>query len=220
MKMLVCFGLRFACLFLLLAWPWPGLRNLVCAGFRAQTRLLGSATLPRQSFRVEAFSDSRHSTVDTVVLLTGLRTPGPAGGLSAAEIPFDSTSQGWIPFAMWIALCVSTPLPWSKRWRGLLAGALVVQVLVMATILVSLYFNLTNLTSQASSLWPRFPLLLANRLLVENIWFSFVPPFVLWVGWLAGRGHWEQLWLRGLGGPEGARGLGKGRNEAAFESRL
>ncbi len=169
------------------------MRNLIGAGFREQTRLLSSVVLPQQSFRVETFSNPQYATADTIVLLAGGKTPGPSGRPATMGIPFDSASQGWIPFVMWIALFVATPLPWPKRWRMLLAGALVIEALVAATILVSLS---NALASQAAPAWPRLPLMLANHLLDENIWFSFVPPFLLWAGWLAWKGHGEQLWAQ------------------------
>ena len=105
-------------------------------------------------------------------------------------IPFDSYSQGWIPLAMLIALGLATPLPWSKVMKALPAGVALIQILMAATILVSVSFNLASAATPAGG-----PLCLmsANRLLVENIWFSFVPSFILWVAWLAGGGHWKPL---------------------------
>lgn len=190
MKLLGCFGLRFAILFGLLVWPWSGLRTTIGAVFRAQTRLL-ARTMPSQpAISVEKFSDPHHPGVDTLVVLADPKTTSPSGGQSVVEIPFDSASQGWIPFAMLIALTVATPLPWPKRWQALLVGALVIQLLIAVSIWVSLSFGLTNENSPA---WPRLPLLFAHRLLVENLWFSFVPSFLLWAGWLAWSGHWKLL---------------------------
>jgi hypothetical protein len=96
---------------------------------------------------------------------------------------------------MLIALTLAAPLPWANRVKALLIGGLIIQLLVAATTLVSISFALT---SDASPAWPRLPLMLANRLLVENIWFSFVPPFLFWVGCLAWGGHWERLGARCL----------------------
>jgi hypothetical protein len=190
MKALSWFALRFALAFCLLAWPWPTLRQAVGAVFRAQARLLLAITLPRYACRVETCSDPRHLTLDSQVVVADLRRLGPDGRGLALVISFDSGSQGWTPLAMWIALGVATPLPWTKRLQALLAGALVIQLLVAATIFVTVSFNLT---SEASPAWQRLALMLANRLLVENIWFSFVPPFLLWAFWLAWGGHWKQM---------------------------
>jgi hypothetical protein len=195
MKTLGCFVLRFAVLFALLVWPWPGLRSTVSAGLRAQVRLLLGAMLPRQSFRVEPYSEVRHSNLDTLVVMADQKKVGSAGGPSAVGITFDSASQVWMPFAMLIALTLAAPLPWANRFKALLVGGLVIQALVVATIWVSISFAFT---SEASPAWPRLPLMVANHLLVENIWFSFVPPFLFWVGWLAWGGHWERLGVRCL----------------------
>lgn len=145
---------------------------------------------PRYACRVETCSDPRHLTLDSQVVVADLRRLGPDGRGLALVISFDSGSQGWTPLAMWIALGVATPLPWTKRLQALLAGALVIQLLVAATIFVTVSFNLT---SEASPAWQRLALMLANRLLVENIWFSIVPPFLLWAFWLAWGGHWKQM---------------------------
>jgi hypothetical protein len=190
MKTLGGFALRFTILFTLLVCPWPGTHSVFSACFRAQTRFLVGAMLPSRSFRVETYSNPRHPTVDILVVLAGRNNDGAAGAESAFGIPFDSASQGWIPFAMWIALILATPLPWSKRLKALAVGSCVIELLVAATILVSVQYTLVG---NGSSAWPRLPLMFANRLLVENIWFSFVPPFLLWAGWIAWAGHWEQL---------------------------
>jgi hypothetical protein len=195
MKTLGWFVFRFAVLFGLLVWPWPGLRSTVSAGLRAQARLLLGVMLPRQSFRVETYSDVQHPNVDTLVVLAGHKNVGPPGGRTAVGIPFDIVSQVWMPLAMLIALTLAAPLPWANRVKALLIGGLIIQLLVAATTLVSISFALT---SDASPAWPRLPLMLANRLLVENVWFSFVPPFLFWVGCLAWGGHWERLGARCL----------------------
>jgi hypothetical protein len=190
MKTLGCFAVRFALLFGVLAWPWPVVRQAVGAGLRAQARLLVGIALPGYACRVETCSDPRHTTLDSRVVVADLKKPGPDGQGPAVAIPFDSSSQSWIPLALWIALGAATPLPWSKRLKALLAGALVIQLLVAATILVHVSFSLTTGNWPA---WQRLSLRLANRLLVENIWFSFVPPFLLWACWLGWAGHWERL---------------------------
>jgi hypothetical protein len=195
MKTLGCFVLRFAVLFALLVCPWPGVRSTVSAGLRTQIRLLLGAMLPRQSFRVETYSDPRHANLDTLVVMADHKNAGSPGGQPAVGITFDSSSQVWMPFAMLIALTLAAPLPWPNRCKAPLVGGLVVQLMVVATIWVSVSLAFT---SEASPAWPRLPLMLANHLLVENIWFSFVPPFLFWVGWLGWGGHWERLGARCL----------------------
>jgi hypothetical protein len=202
-RTLVCFVLRFAILFGLLVWPWTGPRDAIRAGFSAQVRWLVGAMLPPQAFRVETYADPAHPTLDTLVDLADRKTPDPSGRQLVMGMPFDSVSQGWIPFAMLIALIVATPLPRVNRLRALLAGALFVQLLVAVTILVGVS---SALRSGAAPAWPRLPLMLANHLLVENIWFGFVAPFLFWAGWLAWGGHWERLESR-LGSCGGRKSL-------------
>ena len=190
MKTLSFFALRFVLVFVLLASPWQGVRTLTGAAFRLHIRLVASTLFSRQSIRVEAFSNPQYPAIDTVVVLPDQPRPGRPGTPAEAKIPFDSLSQGWIPLAMLTALGLVTPAPWSKRLKLLLAGSLAILTLESAAIFVSIAFNLTT---DATPAWPRVPLMCANRLLVENIWFSFVPPFLFWAGWLAGSGCWKQL---------------------------
>jgi hypothetical protein len=191
--MLCWFALRFALLFILLASPWPGLRHVFGACFREQARWLVAIALPQQSFRVESLSDPRFPNLDTVLVVADQTNLPPNNSRPPVEIVFDSSSQGWIPLALLTALCIATPLPWFKRLKALLAGAVVIEIIVAVSILVTVSVGLTSATSpSASSILLEF----ANHLLGENIWFSFVPSLILWALWLAWGGHWVELGKR------------------------
>jgi hypothetical protein len=200
MKTLGWFALRFTLLFGLIAWPWPALRQVTSAGFRAQARCLASVSFPRYACRVESCSDLGIGSLDTRMVLTDSRSIGPDRQPPALAILFDSGSQTWMPLAMWLALCLATPLPRSQCLKALLAGVLALQALLAGTILASISFNLAAQTLPAG---PHRLLIFANRLLVENLWISFVPPFLLWVGWLAWGGPWEGLAVLVLYPPDG-----------------
>ena len=194
MKTLGLFVFRFALFFGLLVWPWPGLREAVSNCFIAEARFLVGATFPKQPFQVGTFSDPRFPTMDIQVSIpmavTDPKNVEFYGRVATMTVPFDSGAQGWLPLAVLIALGIATPLPWSKRIRLLLGGVVFVQLLVAATILVSVAYNFAREASPAES---HLLLTLANHLLVENIWFGFVPSFLLWVTWLAGGGYWKHL---------------------------
>jgi hypothetical protein len=109
---------------------------------------------------------------------------------AAVQISFDSSSQVWIPMAMLAALCLATPLAWSKRLVAVLIGAVVVQVFATATVWAGVSYSLLSQRSPGNA-----PLLLtfADHFLSDNIWVSFVLPLLIWVVWLAGGGHWVEL---------------------------
>jgi hypothetical protein len=189
MKTLGLFCLRFALCFVLLTWPWPGLRNTVGAAFRAQARLLVGIVLPKNNFRVEKLSDPHYANLDTLLMLADTRHAGP-GGPIAVQAGFDSNSQAWIPFAMLIALIVPTPVPWPKRLKGLLAGGIALELLIAATVLISIP---TALASDSTPAWLHWLLGAAGHLLSDNTWFTFVPSVFLWAIWIAWAGYWKQL---------------------------
>jgi hypothetical protein len=197
MKMLGQFLLRFAILFGVMVCPWPGHHQIISQSFRGETRFVLSLTLPNNSWRVQPFSDPKFPGLDVLVLAARPKGHGPDTANPVAQIPFDSGSQGWIPVAMLIALVVATPLPWRARGKALLAGFCLLEIMIIATILVSVSHSLAGETAPA---WFRGSLLYANHLLVENIWFNFVPSLLLWVGWLAWCGHWKPLGQLLLGG--------------------
>jgi hypothetical protein len=186
MKTLGWFLLRFGILFGLLAWPWPVLHPIISAGFRAEVRLLVGARLPSRAFHVQSYSDPAHPTLDTVVVLSDRKTANPTGGKSSVGLPLDSASQCWIPLAMAMALILATPLPWRNRLKALVVGVLSIQVLIAISILVGVS------VVQEGGNSPGIALVMANHLLNENIWFSFVPPFLFWAAWIAGGGDWER----------------------------
>jgi hypothetical protein len=185
-RFVVCFLLLFGGL----AWPWRGLHQAVSSGFRAETVWLAGVVFPNRTFRAQPLEDARYPTVDSELIA---RAPGkvtPEERRAVRIIAFDSRSQGWIPLAMLIALAAATPLPWSKRFPALLVGMLLVQLLIAATLLVSITCDLSDDLMPGGGHWLLF---FANHLLAENLWFSVVPPFLLWAGWLAASGHWKSL---------------------------
>jgi len=190
MKVLCRFLLLFAVLFGLLGWPWPGQRQVVGAFFRMEARFALGVALPKHSFRVESVPDPQPATLDTRVIVADNESHGADGAKPALTIAFDSVSLGWIPLAMFLALVVATPLLWIKRLKALVVGALVTELIVAATIAVNVSYSLATTALPA---WERSTLMFANHLLMENLWFSFVPPFLLWATWLAWGGHWRVL---------------------------
>jgi len=188
MKALCRFLLLFAVLFGLLAWPWPGQRQAVGAFFRMEARFALAVALPKHPFRVEGVPDSQPATLDTKVIAADNGGRGENGANRALAIAFDSVSLDWIPLAMFIALVIATPLPWVKRIKALVVGATAIELIIAVTIAVNVSYSLA---SAALPAWERSTLMFANHLLMENLWFSFVPPLLLWAAWLAWGGHWK-----------------------------
>ncbi|MGB2987004.1 MAG: hypothetical protein WBE26_14115 [Phycisphaerae bacterium] len=118
-------------IYLLLMVPWPGLMDGYRACFRAGANLLfeHSSTAGSVSFKPSSSIDDMKDTTLVLVkrkpvLMRGRRIT-PRG-----EMDISSIKTGYRPTAFLIALVLVTPIPWSRRWRALLFGLVLVNVFV------------------------------------------------------------------------------------------
>jgi len=186
------FAGRFLLIFVLLTLPWPGFRESYCRLIRSEAHWLLTTTLKNVIVIIEDNDDPQHPSVDTRITLGNRRDIRADGTGPVRVIVIDSRSLGWMPNAMFIALMGALA---SRTWfwlRGFFTGLLLVNVFIAATLWITVahgYFE----ASAAARL--QICLGYANRLLVTNLWVSFVFPTMIWLGCL--RMVWEGGMLRG-----------------------
>lgn len=107
---------------LMAAWPYAA--TPYRAGFRAVSNTLFSSLSGRGGVRFEAYeAGAQHQ--DTQLVLQKFRP------FVSARTEIASGLLGYRPTVFLITLVLATPVPWSRRWRAMLIGLLVVTIFVI-----------------------------------------------------------------------------------------
>lgn len=186
--MIVGFAWRFILVYVLLTLPWSPSRAAFGRAFRAVAGPLVKVAFPRQVTAVERHSDPARPSLDTRVTL-GSAEGSSAGETSSRTLLLDSRSMGWLANAMWISLMLSTPLAWRHRLRSLLAGLVPVNVFVAVAVLVMVGRAVHGGGSAGSAGSVGLFFMVADHMLVENLWLSVLVPVLVWLAFV----------VRGLG---------------------
>ena len=187
------FVLRFMLLFAVAIAPWKPFEAFTRSVFLAEAQGLLSLVLPQMEVRAEGCRDQRHTSIDSRISLRDPRNARPDGQVPTLVINCDSRSFGWMPHAVWFALCGATPVSWKRRIRMALTGLLALQVFVGGTVLTLVF---SALMQNSSPTWKTDGLAALNAVLIDNLWISFVIPWLVWIVWIAQQGPWP-LTLRG-----------------------
>lgn len=62
-----------------------------------------------------------------------------------SRMPFESIRQGYLPTALFLALVLATPLPWRRKWLGLLIGLLLVHLFIVLRVFFPVVEGFTRL---------------------------------------------------------------------------
>lgn len=190
-KRLLWFFVRFVVVFGLLVFPWPGFREQFACGLQGELRVFFHLTLPRLGVEVRYGDRAIHSAGDTEIWKSSPATTHHGGQLEVKKLVCDSRSLGWMPHAMMLALCSATPLTW-KRWcRVFLSGVIGTHLLVLATFTAGLF---STYADEISNSLVRWLVMGAGHILIDNLWISFVGPFLLWIVALVIFGGAEELY--------------------------
>jgi hypothetical protein len=187
------FVLRFAVIYGVLVLPWEPLRQYTTRLFQVETRWVLGLTFGQKRVHVEPWKHPEHPSIDSRVTIEEARQTQAAGERPLKVIMLDGRSLGWIPHAFWLALCGATPGDYFKRLRMLFAGLVPLQLLVAAGVLSA---TLPAFLDESSKRWQAYLVEGLNHLLVENLWFSFVVPLLVWSLLLARQGHWQAFMRR------------------------
>ena len=176
-KPIVGFFIRFMVLFVVLTAPWPGLPQVYAPLYRAVGNALfvrfGSGSVQLQS------TGQTDPDRDTQFVLRNRN--------NGAEYVFRGTSlKGYQPTAFLFCLILATPIPWSRRWRGLLWGLAIVSVYAVLRTALFLLFafsegnHLVQNMSESGSL-ALFSLGPFGRFVLEYLYWVFVESFAGWL---------------------------------------
>jgi hypothetical protein len=178
-KRMLLFILRFVVLFGLLVGPWPGFREQFARGLQTELRAFFHVLLPPgQAFEVRYVDRSTYKAGDTEIWKLPAAAKKQGDQMTATTLVCDSRSLGWMPHAMILALCAATPLRWRKRWKVALTGLLATHLLVLATFIAGFFSTYAN---EISNSLVRWLVIGADHILVDNLWVSFVGPFLMWI---------------------------------------
>jgi hypothetical protein len=171
--------------------PWKPLDAFTRSVFLAEAHGLLSLALPQMKIQVEPFQDQRHALINSKITLIDLSNTRADGQVPTTVTALDSRSLGWMPHAVWFALCGATPVSWPRKFRMILVGVLLLQVFVACTVLTMV---LSGLAQDSAPDWKTCGLAALNHVLVDNLWISFVVPWLVWIVWIAQQGTWSLVY--------------------------
>jgi hypothetical protein len=120
-KALWLFLCRLVVIYVILAFPWPGLSKAYSVYFRAICRMVFSADDGRRELSFEAPAEDSKRPNDTRIVIVNkeLMHPDGSGPVRNVDISF-----GWLSTALLLALILATPIPWPRRGWALFWGLL------------------------------------------------------------------------------------------------
>ncbi len=190
LKPILSFFLRLVLLYALLVAPWPGLRACYGSGYRTVMNALFGSFGSDGIVRFEALAGDVEQ-VDTEIIAGNRRTRArPISALHSTAV------TGYLPTAEVVALIVATPIPWSRRWKSLLWGLLLVNGLVILRVAIALLYGFSG--DHPIALYSPGPVWIAvlagaHRVFATWINFSYVAPLFIWIVVTFRRSDWERL---------------------------
>lgn len=167
---------RFVVVFGLLMAPWPRGREVVRNLFQGELKWLSTWVVPRMVVHVETLQDSAHEGIDTQVSMADPRKMNPDGSVEVSGVTLDTRSVGWIPQVMLLALIAATPMGWKERTRAAVIGMVLLNAVLVFTFAAALAFA----HPAGHPPWVHTVISHVYDVTVQNLWFSFLFPTVLW----------------------------------------
>lgn len=173
----------------LLVAPWHGAQDAYETCFQAGGNLL-FGTIGEHGTAKFAPPTSKRGTHDTLVTLRKLRSP------YKMDLNISSLQVGYRPTVFLIALALATPIPWSRRWKALVLGLLVVQVFIAFRVwlfLVDLLSNENIMAIYSLPPWVKSVLVGVSLVLFRSPAMHYIGPLFIWLGVTFRRGDFETL---------------------------
>jgi hypothetical protein len=179
-RYVVAFLLQFAALYGLLIAPWPGWRAAYGRFFRGLTGAVFASDGGPTIVRFRPAEKPPRPEIYLEILLAQRAEIDAAGNARTRVLGLDTRAVGWVPTALLVALIAATPLPWSRRWRALLTGGLLVHGYLL--VLVACYLWNESAGMVPVSFLPFVSPLgeFLEETFVSQIGPSFVVPTLIW----------------------------------------
>ncbi|MCK4659490.1 MAG: hypothetical protein KAV82_08210 [Phycisphaerae bacterium] len=176
--------------YVVLVIPWLGLPQAYAAAYRAVGNTVFGSFGRDTMARFRPLSDGK-GMMDTEITLRNRWSD------AVVRIPCDSRLTGYLATAEVIALILATPIPWSRRWKALLWGFLLVSMFVaLRTGLILLYWLSSDSPLrlyELSPFWSRV-LIYIFQITVVSPTLTFIMPVFIWVVATFRRGDLER-WM-------------------------
>ncbi len=126
---------------LLLA-PWPGWREHYSSWVCGLARTVFSSEHGKLLVRFEPEGATTSHPLDTRITLANRELLAPNGSGPARILGLDAHGVGWVPTALFLALTISTPLPWRKRACAVAWGLIAIHIFLLLVIGVYVLNNI------------------------------------------------------------------------------
>ena len=174
-KTVTLFLLITAGVYTVLVLPIPGVREAYRDGFLAVAQWVFHPFGQNGLVRFEPRTGD--AEMDAVV------TMGKRGVYLGQPVAIDTGRVGYVPTVELIALVLATPIPWSRRWRALVLGLVLVSLFVVFRMWLVLLFTYSqDLPMRLYTPGPFWNKLLAgcNEFFFISPTCSFLVPALIW----------------------------------------
>lgn len=169
--------------------PWHGLQDAYQTYFQAGGNVLFGTIGEHGAAKFAPLTSKRGST-DTLVTLRKRRSP------YKGNLNISTVQVGYRPTVFLIALALATPIPWSRRWKALAVGLLVVQTFIAFRVWLFLVDQLSNenlIAVYSLPAWVKSILRGVSLVLFRSPAMHYIGPLFIWLAVTFRRGDFETL---------------------------
>ncbi len=174
-KALAGFFGRFLAFFTAMLLLWPIVGETYGTMYRSEMNTIFSSFFADGVVSLKSLQDEG-TTFDTDLILAS-RTSGLELGRR-----INSYQQGYLPTIYLLGLILATPIPWSRRFRAILWGLVIVNIYLPLRLLPALLLDFSNPQLGVVTLGPWFATIVRFFRDVVHIGFAghFVVPIPIW----------------------------------------